>query len=266
MSIRGVLKGIVRRFGVYDHPNGWTAALAALPSSWRRPGAVRRYAKDVRRYMAARAATSQEIVHLAPFLEDASSTTPVGLTYFYQDTWAAKQVFRFKPQQVVDIGSTALLVGVLSQFCRVISVDIRPLPVTLPGLECRKGTVTELPFADASVEFVTSLCVLEHIGLGRYGDPIDPLGTERAVREIQRVLAPGGVLAASIVAGPPCTMFNAHRIIPRPDFLALFPGYGIEDEVFISDAILAECPESRLTTGSGQHYVYGVCLRKPGAG
>ena len=74
---------------------------------------------------------------------------------------------------MVDVGSTALLVGIISQCIPTISIDVRPLPVSLPGLICKYGTITDLPFEDATVEFLSSMCVIEHVGLGRYGDTID---------------------------------------------------------------------------------------------
>jgi len=54
--------------------------------------------------------------------------------------------------------------------------------------------------------------VAEHIGLGRYGDPLDPLGTRKAAAELQRVLAPGGSLLFSGPVGRGRTCFNAHRV------------------------------------------------------
>jgi hypothetical protein len=54
--------------------------------------------------------------------------------------------------------------------------------------------------------------VIEHVGLGRYGDPLDPLGDEQAARELQRVLAHAGTLLMVVPVGVPRVCFNAHRI------------------------------------------------------
>ena len=261
MSVRSFLKATLHKFGLYEHPSFITAAIAGLPSGWRDPKAVWKYAQTCRQYLALVNRELVEDILLYPSLGEATPTTPMDLTYFYQDTWAAKQVFRFQPQKVVDIGSTGLLVGIISQFCRTISVDIRPLTVSLPGLECRRGSLLDLPFPDASFEFITSMCVLEHVGLGRYGDPVDPHAIFKAAAELVRVLAPGGILVASVMAGPPCVAFNAHRVITREEFLRLFPGFKLEEEIFIRDAILPGDPSENYKTGD--HYVYGACMRKP---
>src|ERR1017187_9080111 len=58
-----------------------------------------------------------------PCLNDRQSEQSAHGYYFYQDCWAARQVFREKPDWGVDVGSTVLLVGILSQFVKWISVD-----------------------------------------------------------------------------------------------------------------------------------------------
>lgn len=176
-----------------------------------------------------------------PCLLDRSTTTPIDYNYFYQDTWAAGQVFSHDPQEHVDIGSTALLVGILAQRVRVISVDIRPLTVRLPGLETRVGSIVDLPFDCDSVHSLSSLCVIEHIGLGRYGDPLDAHGSLRALAEIQRVLAPGGRAYLSLPVGPrDRTRFNAHRIFDWTTIASLMPELELEEERFILGDRLVE--------------------------
>jgi SAM-dependent methyltransferase len=55
--------------------------------------------------------------------------------------------------------------------------------------------------------------VIEHIGLGRYGDPLDPAGDEKAITELKRVVAPGGSLFFVVPLGAqPRIEFNAHRV------------------------------------------------------
>lgn len=103
---------------------------------------------------------------IMPCLDDKTLETNFDKYYFYQDTWTARKVFEIRPKQVVDVGSTALLVGIISQCIPTISIDIRPLPVSLPGLICKHGTIIDLPFEDAAVEFLSSMCVIEHVGLG----------------------------------------------------------------------------------------------------
>jgi hypothetical protein len=53
---------------------------------------------------------------------------------------------------------------------------------------------------------------VEHIGLGRYGDPLDPDGDLKAIKELIRVLAIGGNLLFVVPVGKSRVIYNAHRI------------------------------------------------------
>jgi SAM-dependent methyltransferase len=167
-------------------------------------------------------------------MDERTAATPIDLWYFYQDTWAFRRVMEARPAWLLDVGSTALLVGILAQVLPVTSVDVRPLLVTLPGLTCTWGTITALPFPTGTVPMATSLSVIEHIGLGRYGDELDPCGSERACKELQRVLAPGGRLLLSVpVADDPVTLFNAHRLLSIAQVRAWLDGCALVDSMTI---------------------------------
>src|SRR5882724_2961897 len=87
-----------------------------------------------------------EALRLYPCLTDNLKTQSGHSAYFYQDCWAARQVFREKPAYVVDIGSTVLLTGIVSQFTKCVSVDIRPVRAELEGLSPVQASVLQLPF------------------------------------------------------------------------------------------------------------------------
>lgn len=127
-----------------------------------------------------------------PCLFDNISYTPLDPVYFYQDTWAARKIFELKPKHHVDVGSSVKTMGILSQFVPITIVDIRPIQLKLKGLNFIKGSILNLPFKDRSLESISSLCVVEHIGLGRYGDDIDVYGSEKAIKELKRVVKEGG--------------------------------------------------------------------------
>lgn len=176
----------------------------------------------------------EDKIQFHPCLGEKTSVTPLDKYYFYQDTWAARKIFELRPERVVDVGSTALLVGIISQLIPTISVDIRPLPVKLANLECVRGAVTAMPFEDASVELLSSMCVIEHIGLGRYGDPLDAQGSVKAFREVARVLRPGGHFLFSVPLGRINSVhFNAHRVFTKDKIFELLPEFVLRDELFL---------------------------------
>ncbi len=174
---------------------------------------VPRFWAELRTY---KCRSSSEQVLLAdtyPCLTDRTSTTPFDPHYFYQGAWIARKLAGSNPTRHVDVGSSVLTISVLSGHVPTIFLDYRPLAVGLPGLGSIAASVSGLPFADGSISSLSCLHVIEHIGLGRYGDPIDPDGTFRALDELQRVTSRGGRLYLSVPVGRERVCFNAHRVL-----------------------------------------------------
>lgn len=189
---------------------------------------------------------------LFPRLFDKTSTTEVDPVYFYQDTWCAKKIFNKKPLKHVDVGSKLDLVGTISQFVPTTMVDIRPPTVTLPELSFVKGSILELPFPDNSIDSLSSICVIEHIGLGRYGDTLDPYGSEKSAKELARVLAKGGSLYVSVpIDNDNKVYFNAHRAFTREYFLQLFPTLTKIEEKYIYGNNVVDNYDKSLGFGTG---------------
>lgn len=170
-----------------------------------------------------------------PCLFDRTCTTSTDPHYFYQAAWAMRCIHETRPSQHVDIGSDVRYVGMLSQIVPVTFVDIRPLALQLQGLDGRVGTVLDLPYPMNSVQSMSCLHVIEHVGLGRYGDPLDPDGSRKAALELSRVLVPGGRLYVSVPVGRERVCYNAHRVFSPQNFSALFAGLRLLEFSLVSD-------------------------------
>ena len=160
------------------------------------------------------ALTSERVVaaDLYPCLGDRTTSTPFDPHYFFQAAWLARRLPAKTLERHVDVASSVQMVGVISGFVPTVFVDYRPLQANLPKLLSVAGTLTGLPFGDRSLPSLSCLHVIEHVGLGRYGDPVDPAGSVRALKELQRVLAVGGTLYLSLPVGRERVCFNAHRV------------------------------------------------------
>jgi hypothetical protein len=147
-----------------------------------------------------------------PIVNERNRTTKTEPHYFYQASWAMRRIFQSRVSEHVDVGSDTNFVGMLAAIMPVTFLDIRPLDVCLPNLRVLKGTILSMPYEDCAIGSLSCLHVLEHVGLGRYGDPLDPNGTKKAAEELSRVLAVDGKLYLSLPIGKPRLNFNAHRV------------------------------------------------------
>ena len=157
-----------------------------------------------------------------PCLHDSVLSTTFDPHYFYQGAWLARRVAQIKPRKHTDIGSSVLTIGVLSATVETEFIDFRPLKVDLPSLASKAGNILDLEYKNNTIESLSCLHVIEHIGLGRYGDTMDPEGSNKAAAELQRVLKPGGQLYISLPVGRERICFNAHRVHDPMTVLNMF--------------------------------------------
>ena len=144
--------------------------------------------------------------------------------YFWQDLWAARKVYESKVSRHYDVGSRldGFIAHCLS-YCEIVMLDIRPLQATIKNLSFLQANCIDMStIPDDSLESFSSLHAVEHFGLGRYGDPIDPLGHKKAIMEIQRVVKPAGEIYFSVPIGIERLEFNGHRIFYPHTVLKLF--------------------------------------------
>ena len=192
-----------------------------------------------------------DIVEFAPLDAFAKAGTQFNDTYLQQDLWGAKKVFENFPDVHYDIGSRVdgFVSHVLSFNTKLTLIDIRPLETY--GTEnitfINEDATMLLGIEDESITSLSALCSLEHFGLGRYGDPIDPDAHLKAFNSIQRVLKPGGNLFISLPVARSCQLiFHLHRIytpqyviehLPQMDLIefSLANDKGLTENVPIDD-------------------------------
>lgn len=202
-------------------------------------------------------------VQWRPCFGDATAGTDFDAHYVYHTAWAARRLHAHPVAEHVDISSDLRFVTLASAFQPMRFLDYRPARLTLSGLSCGRANLLALDMPDASVDSLSCMHVVEHIGLGRYGDPIDFHGADRAMAELQRVLAPGGRLYFVVPVGRPTIVFNAHRIFRASDIVARFAGLTLEAFALVDDAgqFHEQVP---VTAADSLHYGCGCFLfRRP---
>ncbi|GFK94165.1 hypothetical protein NNJEOMEG_02005 [Fundidesulfovibrio magnetotacticus] len=232
--------------------------LKALWREWRDYFAT---ARELRRQLAA-SGLRTPLAAERPCLGERTESSGRFGRYIYQDSWAFSHVLRERPEWMADVASSRYFVGFAAQAARVVSVDLRNVDGGMENFQALKADILALPFGDGSVPLVSSLSVLEHVGLGRYGDAPDVHGMARAAREMARVARPGGLVLAAFPAGrEDRIVYNAHRVLTPESSRALFAGLDLVDERYaLGDRICTLAEYDRL----GRPYAYGCyAFRKP---
>lgn len=170
-----------------------------------------------------------------PILHEKSSEHSFDRHYTYHPAWASRKVFEIKPEFHVDISSTLTFSTIVSAFVPVKFYDYRPADLALSNFSSGAADLLKLPFEDNSVKSLSCMHTLEHIGLGRYGDPIDPTGDVKAMKELTRVLAVGGDLLIVVPVGKPTVQFNSQRIYAYDQVVNAFSGLQVREFTLLTD-------------------------------
>lgn len=169
-------------------------------------------------------------------LNEKTLTTAFDRHYIYHPAWAARVLAKTKPKLHVDIASTLSFSTIVSAFVPVRFYDYRPAHLKLPNLTTGHADLTKLHFETGSITSLSCMHTLEHVGLGRYGDQLDPDGDLKAIAELIRVVATGGNLLIVVPIGKPKIIFNAHRIYSSQQFLSYFKGLKLQEFALLPDS------------------------------
>lgn len=171
-----------------------------------------------------------------PCITDKLRTTPFDHHYIYHPAWAARILSKTKPEYHVDFSSILYFGTIVSAFIPVKFYDYRPADIQLSGWQGGFADLCKLDLPDNSFPSVSCMHTVEHIGLGRYGDPLDPAGDIRAIDELIRITAPGGDILFVTPVGRERIEFNAHRIYAYQSVVDLFHNCQLKEFALIPDA------------------------------
>jgi len=168
---------------------------------------------------------------------EASSGNMTG-HYFHQDLYVARRLFKANPKKHLDIGSrTDGFVAHVACYRDIEVMDIRPQDIDIENITFKQADLMILP-KDLIEEYdsISSLHVIEHFGLGRYGDPVDYYGHLKALENITKMLKQGGAFYFSTPIGRQRIEFNAHRIFSVEYLMSIFKKeYEVERFSYVND-------------------------------
>ncbi len=203
-----------------------------------------------RRFLQMEGAESLQMGQAWPILDEKAEASGNLGGYFLQDLTVASWIHQEAPVRHVDVGSRLDgFVGHLAVFREVDVLDIRAASTEVRNVNfIQLDLMRDLPpsFAECT-DSLSCLHTLEHFGLGRYGDSLNPLGHLVGLEQLKRMVKSGGTLYLSVPLGRERIEFNAHRIFSPETLLGWFPdGWKIMRSATISD-------EERLCTSNGSN-------------
>lgn len=172
-----------------------------------------------------------------PCLDDNTENTNFDHHYIYHPAWAARILEKTKPTLHIDISSTLHFCSLISAFIPTKFYDFRLAKLKLNNLDIGKADLTSLHFDNNSISSLSCMHTIEHIGLGRYGDPINPDADLLAFSELERVLEMNGNLLLVVPIGKPKIIFNAHRIYSYKQIIESLPKLKLKQFSLITDDI-----------------------------
>jgi len=185
--------------------------------------------------------------------------------YFLQDLHVARAIHQAGPQRHVDIGSRIDgFVAHLASFRDVEVFDIRPVTSVIEGVVFRQADLMNPPESLADYcDSLSCLHALEHFGLGRYGDPIDPLGYVAGFENMVKIIRPLGTFYLAVPVGQERVEFNAHRVFNPLKLVQLAADNGLTLKALAwvgSEHKLMEAAELQreLSVLSGLDYSLGI--------
>ena len=171
-----------------------------------------------------------------PCVDDNQKETYFDTHYIYHPAWAVRILQQTKPTEHVDISSTLHFCSILSAFLPVRFYDYRPANVMLSQLSTGFADLQNLDFPVGSIPSLSCMHTVEHVGLGRYGEPIDYDGNIKAMLQLKKVLSNKGNFLFVVPIGEiPKIIFNAHRIYTFNQILEYFDGLILKEFSFIPD-------------------------------
>ena len=137
----------------------------------------------------------------------------------------------------LDIGSRidGFIAHLLSFEQQTILGDVRPIEINNPNISFILMDLTGKLEQSliGRYESVSCLHAIEHMGLGRYGDPVNASGHYLALHNLTQLLSDKGTLYLSYPTGSNSRIeYNAHRVISLAESRHMFNINGLKVEGF----------------------------------
>ncbi len=159
---------------------------------------------------------------------------PPGADRAIEYPWMIENI-NIKEGKLLDIGSTTcdMLSALLPSSLEIHGINLNPKTINNKNIQFFTGDIRKTDYSDNYFDCITCISTLEHIGVsGRYGSDDDQQGDIKAIKEMKRILKPGGELLITVPYGikdvlPINKLYNKNRLDK------LFKNFDIANQTFI---------------------------------
>lgn len=158
---------------------------------------------------------SDQIINIKPCINDYyEESGDINSEYFWQDLFVAQLIYKDMPENHIDIGSRIDgFVAHVASYRKIDVIDIRPIFTKIPNVNFLQADLMSKNLTNLnSYNSLSCLHTLEHFGLGRYGDRIDPNGYLLGIKNMSNLILPNGKFYLSTPIGRERVEFNANRV------------------------------------------------------
>ena len=116
--------------------------------------------------------------------------------------------------------------------------------------ECNHDIIKTISYDDFCIsnekyDSVFSFSSIEHSGLGRYGDPLNPNGDIETMNHIHNSLKDGGMVFIGFPVGRDAIVWNAHRIYGPKRLELIFKDFNEIEWIGLNKDYIYSCPPQR---------------------
>ena len=181
-----------------------------------------------------------KISHIMPEFGDFSEAAGKAKGhYFHQDLFVSSLIRKESPKRHIDIGSRIDgFVAHVASFREIEVLDIRKLEQSVhKNIVFQQQDITKEDEKLVScTDSLSCLHALEHFGLGRYGDNVDPQGHIKGYKNLVKMLKDEGLLYISFpIAAVSVVCFNTHRIFEPSEVLTWSDEMSLKLFAFVDD-------------------------------
>jgi len=151
--------------------------------------------------------------------------------YGATDTWLYQAFDKYPIAQ-----KKVAILGSVTPWYESIVLAYRGMPTTIEynkiiskDKRVRVMTVDEYDKNPEQFDVLVSISSFEHDGLGRYGDPQDPIGDLKAMQKAKKMLKQNGLLYLTVPIGKDVLVWNLHRVYGPLRLPLLLDGWTIVD-------------------------------------